>query len=126
LLRPIGLAFAAAHVEGSYRREGWQTLAECYNLLGKMVRAKQFVVRGRVQGVGYRYFALEAAERHDIQGYARNLFNGDVEVHAQGEESALESFKQELQQGPRMAYVTQVLETDAAVSEAHSSFQIRG
>ena len=91
-----------------------------------MVRAKQFVVRGRVQGVGYRYFALEAAERNGIHGYARNLFSGDVEVHAQGEESALELFKQELQQGPRMAHVMQVVETEAAVSEAYSSFLIRG
>ena len=53
-----------------------------------MVRAKHFLVRGRVQGVGYRYFAREAAEELGIKGYARNLHSGDVEVHAEADEGA--------------------------------------
>src|SRR5262245_14731301 len=97
----------------------------CYNL-PRIMRAKDFVISGRVQGVGYRYFAQEAAMRHGIRGFARNLFNGDVEVHAEGDEASLEQFKAELQRGPRMSHVTKVVETEAAVTGNYSSFQIRG
>jgi acylphosphatase len=90
-----------------------------------MVRAKHYVVRGRVQGVGYRYFALEAAERFGIKGYARNLHSGEVEVHAEGDQAALEGFKLELERGPRMARVTEVVESDVP-SGSYSSFLIRG
>ena len=88
--------------------------------------AKDFVVSGRVQGVGYRYFAQEAAKRRGIRGYVRNLFNGDVEVHAEGDAAALPLFKQDLQKGPRLSDVTKVTETDAAVTGIYSSFLIRG
>jgi acylphosphatase len=91
-----------------------------------MVRAKHYVVRGRVQGVGYRYFALEAAERLGVTGFVRNLRSGDVEVHAEGDEAMLPLFRQELERGPRMARVTDVTETDAQVSGLYSSFLIRG
>ena len=90
-----------------------------------MVRAKHYLIRGRVQGVGYRYFALEAAQRHGINGYARNLYSGEVEVHAEGDEEALERFKLEIGQGPRMARVTEIVETDVPAG-SYSSFLIRG
>ena len=91
-----------------------------------MVRAKDYLIRGRVQGVGYRYFAREAAERHGVRGYARNLSGGEVEVHAEGPETALQLFKQDLDRGPRMAHVTEVIETESTVSGTYSSFLIRG
>jgi acylphosphatase len=90
------------------------------------MRAKHFLISGRVQGVGYRYFAQACAERLGIRGFARNLFNGDVEVHAEGEDEALNTFKRELQRGPRMSHVTKVVESDTAVTGTHSSFVIRG
>ena len=89
-----------------------------------MIRAKHFLVRGRVQGVGYRWFAIRAAERFGVVGYARNQAGGEVEVHAQAEESALESFKQELQRGPHSARVTEVVEQDSPLSNNYSSFHI--
>ena len=88
--------------------------------------AKDFVISGRVQGVGYRYFAQEAAERRGIRGYARNLFNGDVEVHAEGDAGSLLLLKQDLQRGPRLSNVTKIVETEAAVAGTYSSFLIRG
>ena len=88
--------------------------------------AKDFVISGRVQGVGYRYFAQEAAERRGIRGYARNTFNGDVEVHAEGEAGAMLLFKQDLQRGPRLSNVTKIVETEAAVTGTYASFLIRG
>lgn len=90
-----------------------------------MVRAKHYLVRGRVQGVGYRYFALETAERLGITGYARNLHSGEVEVHAEGDETVLERFKLELERGPRMGRVTEVIENDVP-SGSYASFLIRG
>lgn len=91
-----------------------------------MLRAKHYLVRGRVQGVGYRYFAMDAAERRGIQGYVRNLYGGEVEVHAEAEEEALELFKQELERGPRMSRVTEVVESDVPVSGLYASFLMRG
>src|SRR6267378_4381365 len=92
----------------------------------KMLKAKHYLVRGRVQGVGYRYFALEAAERRGIRGYVRNLPGGEVEVHAEAEEVALELFKKELERGPRMSRVSEVVESDLPVSGLYSSFLMRG
>ena len=109
----------------SYRIEDFETLS--FRLRsGRVIRARHYLVRGRVQGVGYRYFALEAAESHGIRGYARNLPDGDVEVHAEADEAALQLFKQDLHRGPRMAHVTEVIETESAVSGTYSSFLIRG
>jgi acylphosphatase len=89
-----------------------------------VILARRFLARGRVQGVGYRWFAIRAAERLGVVGYARNLPNGDVEVHAQAEESALQSFKQELQRGPHGARVTEVGEQELPVSNSYSAFHI--
>ena len=91
-----------------------------------MSQAKHFVVRGRVQGVGYRFFALEAAQKWGIHGYVRNLPSGDVEVHAEADEGSLSGFKDELRHGPRFARVTEVVETEMLVTGTYSSFQIRG
>jgi len=91
-----------------------------------MLRAKHYLVRGRVQGVGYRYFVLEAASGLGVTGYVRNLPTREVEVHAEGEETKLELFKRELEQGPPMARVSEVIENDLPVSGSYSSFLIRG
>ncbi|GBC81996.1 Acylphosphatase [bacterium HR10] len=72
--------------------------------------ARRFLISGIVQGVGYRYFALRAAERHGIVGYVRNLQDGRVEVVAEGESEAMEAFKRELHRGPAAARVTQIVE----------------
>ena len=90
------------------------------------MRAKRYVVRGRVQGVGYRYFVQGAAERLGVNGFARNLPSGDVEVHAEAGDSTLKLFKHELERGPRMARVTEVVESDVPLSGLYSSFVIRG
>src|SRR5262245_35223001 len=91
-----------------------------------LIRAKRYVIRGRVQGVGYRYFAQGVAERLGVTGYVRNLPTGDVEVHAEADDVILQGFKQELEQGPRMSRVSEVVETDVPVSGSYSSFLIRG
>jgi len=66
------------------------------------------IVQGRVQGVGFRYFAAERASQLRLVGTCRNLRNGDVEVVAEGEEGALEALLASVKCGPRMARVERV------------------
>ena len=61
-----------------------------------------------------------------VRGYVRNLPSGDVEVHAQADGVTLAAFKQELERGPRMSRVTEIVESEAPVSETYASFYIRG
>jgi acylphosphatase len=95
-------------------------------MAASMAIARRYLVRGRVQGVGYRYFAVRAAERLGVTGFVRNLASGDVEVHAEADNTKLGLFKQELERGPRIGYVTEVIESDVPVSGSYSSFLIRG
>jgi len=67
------------------------------------------LVRGRVQGVGFRYFAVEQATRLGLTGYARNLRDGrHVEIIAEGERAALEALLAALRRGPPGAWVEDV------------------
>lgn len=85
--------------------------------------ARRWFVRGRVQGVGYRYFAQRAAESLGLSGYARNLDDGRVEVYAAGPEKKLSELAGMLYQGPRWSDVRGVDEEQAAVHE-YGSFHI--
>lgn len=67
--------------------------------------AYRYRVRGRVQGVGFRYFARQRADRLGIAGFARNLPDGSVEVIAEGEAEALAAFEDTLHEGPSFADV---------------------
>jgi acylphosphatase len=66
------------------------------------------VVRGRVQGVGFRWFARQAARRLGLAGWVSNRPDGGVEVAAEGEQSSLEVFRGMLGQGPEGAHVISV------------------
>jgi acylphosphatase len=91
--------------------------------------ARHYTVRGRVQGVGYRYFTQRIALRLGVRGWARNLPNGDVEVHAEADGAVLHSFRRELERGPVASEVREVIE-EAADSmdrtDRYQSFEIRG
>ena len=76
--------------------------------LAAMVRRIAATVKGQVQGVGYRYFAIRRAEDLGLVGYAKNLPNGDVEVVAEGNEEDLGKFIVALQRGPSSAFVREV------------------
>lgn len=71
-------------------------------------RAVQFLVRGRVQGVGFRWFAMREATRLRLKGYVRNLPDGSVEVCAQGTPAALDALAAALAKGPPAGRVTGV------------------
>ncbi|MGI9060459.1 MAG: acylphosphatase [Ktedonobacteraceae bacterium] len=83
------------------------------------------VVRGRVQGVGFRYFVVRSAQPLGLRGYARNESNGDVEVLAQGARSALERLLSLLRQGPPSAHVSEVTTTWRQPGEHLSGFHVR-
>ena len=85
--------------------------------------ARRWFVRGRVQGVGYRYFAQRAAAGLGLRGYARNLDDGRVEVYAIGPEEKLSEFAGMLYRGPQWADVRGVEEQEAVV-ETRRSFGI--
>jgi acylphosphatase len=77
--------------------------------------AARFIVTGKVQGVGFRASAQQQARRLQLDGHARNLPDGCVEILASGSEAALDQFEQWLQQGPAMARVTAVERRSAAL-----------
>ena len=74
------------------------------------------LVKGRVQGVGYRAFAQKKALELGLSGYAENLPDGRVEVVAEGPKEALELFLHHLKQGPRLAVVPQAPASKAPAS----------
>ncbi|MCS6873099.1 MAG: acylphosphatase [Pyrinomonadaceae bacterium] len=86
--------------------------------------ARKFIVKGKVQGVGYRFFTYQAAIRHGIVGYVKNLKNGDVEVVAEGDESEVLSFKKQLFVGPPFAVVREIEETVLEATNQFDSFKI--
>jgi acylphosphatase len=88
------------------------------------VPAYRYTVGGRVQGVGYRYFALREAERLGVTGFARNHADGSVEVVAEGPEESLAAFEERLREGPGFAAVTSV-EREDVVTRRDSGFHVR-
>ena len=85
--------------------------------------AKRYLVRGRVQGVGFRYFVQRAAAELGLTGYARNLDDGRVEVYAAGAAAKLDELAARLWKGPRFSDVRGVDEEEAA-PHSYSSFRI--
>jgi acylphosphatase len=83
-------------------------------------QAKRYFVSGIVQGVGFRYFIRQAAQRLGITGYAKNLRDGRVEVYAIAPPPALEALRAELKRGPRGAMVSGVAEEDAGVDPEYA------
>ncbi|MBI2841857.1 MAG: acylphosphatase [Armatimonadetes bacterium] len=74
-----------------------------------MTKRVRVMVRGRVQGVGYRHFAMKRAAGLGLTGCVRNLPNGDVEVVGEGDQEKLEKFVELLKQGPSGADVRDVV-----------------
>jgi len=92
----------------------------------KGIEARRFVVRGRVQGVGFRWFVEREAHILGIAGWVRNNHDGGVEVLAQGTGEQLSGLRSRLRQGPRAARVDAVEESPAQPKDGLSSFRIEG
>ena len=87
--------------------------------------ARRYLISGRVQGVGYRYFAQSAAEREGVAGWVRNLPDGRVEALAAGEPEAVDRFAGWLKNGPRHSHVDAVEVTAVTPAGDNSGFSIR-
>jgi acylphosphatase len=89
------------------------------------MQTRRYVISGRVQGVGFRWFVEREAAQIGITGWVRNCENSDVEVMATGTRDQHSALRARLQQGPRAARVDQVSESPAPFLEAQS-FGIQG
>lgn len=87
-----------------------------------------FLVRGRVQGVGFRWFVHREASELDLRGWVRNTEDGDVEIVVAGEEDNVEELRKSLKRGPRGSRVDGLVEHRLAESEGDSltAFKIQG
>ena len=84
-------------------------------------QAKRFYVSGRVQGVGFRFFAERTAASLGVGGYVKNLYDGRVEVYAIGSEQQMDALRNALQRGPRMAAVERVEEHDTDILREYAN-----
>jgi len=90
-----------------------------------MLTARRFVVSGRVQGVGFRFFTEAAAAREGVNGWVRNLPDGRVEVQVEGEREAVDRIEAALRRGPASARVDRVDVDDLVPSGRTTGFSIR-
>ena len=100
-----------------------------------MIRARHFIIEGRVQGVGFRFFARSAAAREGLRGFVRNLPDGRVEaqianlnIYIQlvlGDLAALDRFERALHQGPPGADVVTIAVSELPPIGQTPVFQIR-
>jgi acylphosphatase len=88
--------------------------------------SKAFVVTGRVQGVGFRWWTQREAERLSIGGTAQNVGNGSVEVHIIGSPGRVEAMTDRLREGPPMAKVERMVEVEPDENLIPGVFRIVG
>ena len=84
------------------------------------------VVKGRVQGVGFRHFAQRHAKVFHLKGWAANAADGSVQLCVQGDKEEIDTFVDYLRIGSTRSNVTQVLVSSSAISEIYSEFAMRG
>jgi acylphosphatase len=87
--------------------------------------ARRFFIRGRVQGVGFRYFAEYTAQTLGVSGYVRNLADGRVEVYAIGTSEQLAQYEGRLAEGPRWADVASIDSREENIDAGVSGFSVR-
>lgn len=87
--------------------------------------ARRFVISGRVQGVGFRYFVHDAATREGVTGWVTNLLDGRVEAFVEGEPDAVTRVERALRRGPSLARVEHVTVTDEEPGGSTKGFIIR-
>jgi len=89
-----------------------------------MVKA-HIIVKGLVQGVGYRYFTIRTASKLGLTGWVKNLYNGDVEVEVEGEVGMIKELIKELRAGPPMSSVQDIKVDWDKYEGKYSSFGVK-
>jgi len=87
--------------------------------------ARRFVISGRVQGVGFRWFVHDVASREGVTGWVTNLFDGRVEAFVEGDADAVTRVERALRSGPPGARVERVTVTDEEASGSLKGFSIK-
>jgi acylphosphatase len=86
--------------------------------------ARRLTISGHVQGVGFRWFTVDAARREGVTGWVRNLPDGRVEAFVEGDEDAVTRIERVLRRGPSRARVEHVTVMDEEPGGAYPSFSI--
>jgi acylphosphatase len=87
--------------------------------------ARRYVISGRVQGVGFRFFAEAEAAREGLHGWVQNLPDGRVEVSVEGEAESVERFERKIRHGPPGARVSDVQGDETVPTDRGTGFSIR-
>jgi acylphosphatase len=90
-----------------------------------MLVARRFLISGRVQGVGFRYFIEAKAAAEGVHGWVRNLSDGRVEALVEGDRESLDRIEGALRRGPSGAEIDDVIVEDMAPSGRATGFSIR-
>lgn len=91
-----------------------------------MIKQIKIRVSGRVQGVGFRFFTHQQAQKFGLMGYVKNLDNGDVEIIAQGDSVQISKLTHWLEQGgPVSSRITNINICQSSVQEDLTSFKVR-
>ncbi|MCK4762043.1 MAG: acylphosphatase [Candidatus Aminicenantes bacterium] len=88
------------------------------------MKTNRYIVKGIVQGVAFRHYTMKAAQDYKIKGTVKNLYNGDVEVYAQGADESIKLFEDFLKNGPRSARVDKVIKKVKEIDETYTDFDI--
>lgn len=83
------------------------------------------LVKGKVQGVGFRFFCQYTALQHNLTGLAKNLYDGDVEVEVQGEEADIYSFLEKIKAGNRFIQVIDIKMDERPSVETETGFRTK-
>lgn len=89
-----------------------------------MIIARRFIIKGDVQGVGFRWFTMRAARSLGVVGTVRNLSDGAVEAIAEGSPGTIDSFRRELERGPSHARVSSVDQTEIPATGSYTAFDV--
>lgn len=89
-----------------------------------MKKCAKIIVKGLVQGVGYRYFCTNLARELNASGYTRNLQNGDVEIEVEIDESDFDKFVSQLRRGPFNAKVSELLIEELVYEGKYDRFEV--
>lgn len=91
-----------------------------------MLVARRYVIKGRVQRVGFRLFVEDAAHREGVLGFVRNQHDGSVEVVAEADAEAIHRFEMALRRGPAGARVDDVKTASLEPSQRFTTFHVTG
>jgi acylphosphatase len=91
-----------------------------------MTESRTYLIVGRVQGVGFRWFTWDAAVQEGLTGFVRNMPDGSVEAVVEGDRDALDRFEWKVSSGPRGARVDHVNRETGPASGRYKDFSIKG